>query len=121
MSYEPLTLLRSLRKYGAVLDDDENEAIKEIKKNFELYCRIARAGWLKHHYGRLRIPPEFFQVIVDADITTEMLSELESEGGINKVYWACKTLFGGGKSVDTAGIREFQTEIKRSREKTCLD
>lgn len=121
MSCELSTLLQNLRTYGAILDDDEEVAKKEILKNYDLYCRLARAGWLKRHYGHLRIPPEFFQVVVDADVTPQTLSELEESGGMHKVYWTCKTVFGGGKHVNTAGVREFQKEIKRSREKACLD
>jgi hypothetical protein len=53
--------------------------------NADYLLRVARSGWLKSHYGMTRIPRSLFKMVVNADITVEVLDRWFRQGGMPHV------------------------------------
>lgn len=90
----------------------------DLRLHYDYHLRVARARWLKHKFGKIIIPRDLFAVVVDADVVLEVLDRWFDYGGLNCVYYRCKSLFGGGDDVDCSGIREVQDEIDRRNKRT---
>ena len=90
----------------------------DIVLHYAYHLRVARARWLKHKFGKIIIPHDLFATVVDADVLLDVLDEWYDYGGLNCVYYRCKTLFGGGDDIDCSGIREVQEEIDRRNKRT---
>ena len=82
----------------------------------EYDIRVARGNWLKRKFGRRVIPRELFQMVIDADITVDVLERWFTAGGIENVWQSCSVLF-DEKDINKNRIRnKLLTAMMRADE-----